>query len=193
MKKFLLFIMALCSISLVGCTDCTGSYSNQGVESQGTQQEAGIPVQQEDVTTTFDKFGFSVRTPCVLEDVSAQVHGHFEANYGGMINEDDPENMTAYQVAVIKLPIGVEDYPKEEIDDIVDLKISEMMSNFSNVEKVLFSDEEYPGYVGDTNSNGVNQRGVIFKKDRFIITLTVLTNSDMEHKFNRFTNSFKVI
>ena len=52
------------------------------------------------------------------------------ANYGGIINPDDPDNVTAYQIVVIKIPIGIEDYTESEKKDLIDQQLSMRMVNF---------------------------------------------------------------
>lgn len=103
------------------------------------------------------------------------------------------ENMAAYQVIVSKLPIGYKNLSDIELEKFIDKTISENIANFRNVKKISFSDEGYLGYVGDSEYNGLKQRGVVFSKGRFIIALTVLSNSNLVERFNKFTNSFKVL
>ncbi len=186
---FLCF-MIVCASCLTNPNDADSKQDS--LTAFGTN-EITVPNSKKEYTKTFKEFGFSIKTPCVLEDVSSQANGDFEANYGGIINPDDPDNVTAYQIVVIKIPIGIEDYTESEKKDLIDQQLSMRMVNFSNVKRVLFSDNEYIGYVGDTHHNGLKQRGVMFNKDRYIIALTVMTNSDLDLKFNEFTNSFKVI
>lgn len=144
-------------------------------------------------TKEFTEFGFSITSPCELKDVSSQSTGQFEVNYGGVTNQNDKDKLTAYQVMVTKLPIGYKNLDSKELKRIVDELILSQMQNFSNVKRTSFSDEGYSGYVGDTQSHGLNQRGVIFYKDGYIIALTVLTNYELVQKFNKFTNGFKTI
>ena len=177
----------------MACASCVTSPSSGSDSENGSASRTPQAESKKEFTKTFKEYGFSIKTPCVLEDVSSQVRGNFEANYGGIDNPDDPENGTAYQVAVIKLPIGFEDFSEAEQNEILDQRLNLNNAGFTNVEKVLFSDNKYLGYVGDTHHNGLKQRGVMFNKGRYIITLTVLANSDLEKKFNKFTNSFKVI
>ena len=68
-----------------------------------------------------------------------------------------------------------------------------MMKNFHNCTPVLFGYEEYIGYVGECTHNGYKQKGVMFWKENYIICLTVISNDNLEEKFNKFTNSFKTI
>jgi len=168
---------------LLACFSC-GTNSNNGSNQEGASKE---------YTKTFEEFGFSISAPCILEDVSSQVSGTFEANYGGIVNPDDPENATVYQVAVTKLPSDIEGLSEADQQEILDQRMNLENAGFTNVKKVLFSDNNYIGYVGDTQHNGLMQRGMMFKKGKHIITLTVLTNIDLDEKFNKFTNSFKVI
>lgn len=141
----------------------------------------------------FNECGFAVKAPCLLEDVSQQSSGNFFLNYGGVINEDNPSKMTAYQVIVNRLPIGYKDLSKHELSSLVDSLMKKGLDKFSSSKAVKFSYDEYPGYTMECITNGYAQKGVMFWKDNFIICLTVITNDRLNEKFNRFTNSFKSI
>ena len=141
----------------------------------------------------FNECGFAVKAPCLLEDVSRQSSGNFFLNYGGVINEDNPSKMTAYQVIVNRLPIGYKDLSKHELSSLVDGLMKKGFDRFSNSKPIRFSYDEYPGYVAECITMGYAQKGIIFWKDNFIICLTVITNDRLNEKFNKFTNSFKVI
>lgn len=179
-KKIILFIFA---VAIVSCQNVSSSKSSNAVSNGNSAS----------YTKEFPEFGFSITTPCPLNDVSSQSSGNFEANFGGISNQEDRENMAAYQVIVSKLPIGYKDLSTIELENFIDKTISERMENFKNVKRISFSDDGYLGYVGDAESNGLKQRGVIFSKGRYIIALTVLSNSNLVEKFNKFTNGFRVL
>lgn len=141
----------------------------------------------------FNECGFAIKAPCLLKDVSQQASGNYFLNYGGIINEDNPSKMTAYQVIVNRLPIGYKDLSQQELNSIVDNLMKKGLDRFSNSKAIKFSYNEYPGYAMDCTTNGYAQKGVMFWKDSFIICLTVITNDRLNEKFNKFTNSFKNI
>lgn len=141
----------------------------------------------------FNECGFAVKTPCLLEDVSQQVSGDFFLNYGGIANKDNPNKITFYQVIVNRLPIGYKNLSKNELDNLVDGLMKKEINRFSNSKPIKFSYSEYPGYAMECTTKGYGQKGVMFWKDNFIICLTVMTNEDLNEKFNAFTNSFKEI
>jgi hypothetical protein len=65
---------------------------------------------------------------------------------------------------------------------------------FTKVEKLLFSNNKYPGYVGDKNLDGSTVRMMMFNKGKYIISLIVTADTSViDQKFNEFTNSFKAI
>lgn len=141
----------------------------------------------------FNECGFAIKAPCLLEDVSQQASGNFFLNYGGVINEGNPSKMTVYQVIVNRLPIGYKDLSKHELSNLVDNLMKKGLDGFSNSKAIKFSYNEYPGYVAECTTKGYAQKGVMFWKDNFIICLTVITNDELDKKFNKFTNSFKDI
>lgn len=150
---------------------------------KGTVQEAT----SDGFTKTFKEYGFSVTSPCALEE--EQVQGEIEADFLGIENPDDSVNATAYQVVVHKIPSRFEDFSEAQLNEYMDQMKA---SGLTNVEKVLFSDK-YIGFVGDKYQNGAMNRMVMFNKGDYLITLMVGANTDLENKFKNFTDSFKAI
>ena len=138
-------------------------------------------------TKTFKKYGFSITAPCVLEDKTVLGMGN-DAYYVGTVG--NPGNATSYQVVVKKIPKSINDCTEAEQNEMMDQIKS---SGFTNVEKVLFSDHKYPGFIGDKHEDADTVRAVMFNKDKYMIVFTVITNSDLDKKFKEFTSSFKVI
>lgn len=141
----------------------------------------------------FSNYGFILKAPCQMEDVSAQASGDFLLNYGGVTDADDPKKMTAYQLIVTRLPIGYKEVDEKELTNKIDALIKSQMSSMKNVTPISFGYEGYKGYVGETSHNGMKQKGVIFSKDNYIIALTVITNDNIVTKFNKYTNGFKSV
>lgn len=141
----------------------------------------------------FSECGFAVKAPCLLEDVSQQSSGNFFINYAGFTDKENPDRITFYQVMVIRLPIGYKDLSKCELSSLVDGLMKKGIDEFSNSKSIRFSYDEYPGYAIECTTEGYAQKGVVFWKDNFIISLTVITNDGLNEKFNKFTNSFKSI
>lgn len=141
----------------------------------------------------FQECGFALKAPCLLVDVSQQVSDDFFLNYGGITDKENPNKITFYQVIVNRLPIGSKDLPKQKLSNLADAIMERSLSGFTNCKAIKFSYNEYPGYVAECTTNSYFQKGVMFWKDNFIITLTVITNDMPNEKFNKFTNSFKSI
>jgi hypothetical protein len=141
----------------------------------------------------FEEYGFVIKAPCMLKDVSEQVGGDFVLNCGGIENENNPFKTVFYQLMLSKLPVGYRDIPENEMKSKVDAKLKASMKQFKNVKAISFGNESYPGYVGDTSFNGYKQKGLMFFKENYIFALTIITNNDLESKFNQFTNSLKFI
>ena len=157
-----------------------------------------------EITRTFEEFGFSITAPCVWEDLPPVEDGDtttyvFEGTEG-----DYPKNATQYLVAVKKTPKVFEDLSEAEQNErMKQIKESDFPeipgypASYTKVEKVLFSDNNYPGYVGEMTYVGFFDRKVEFNKGRYIISLSVMGDSsdqkDVCQKFDKFTSSFKVI
>ena len=68
-----------------------------------------------------------------------------------------------------------------------------------SVERVLFSDNQYPGYTGGGPHDGILDRTTVFNNGKYIISLSVaadpsvLDQDALDRKFSQFTSTFKVI
>ena len=140
---------------------------------------------------SFPEYGFSLDAPCEMKDVSAHSSGDFLINYGGVTDGDNPEKMAAYQLIVIRVPIGYKDLSKDEYELMVDKALRMQAQKFKKYKPIRFSYDEYPGYACETTHNGYGQKGVYFVKENYIIALTVISNNNLEAKFNKFTNCFE--
>jgi hypothetical protein len=115
-----------------------------------------------------------------------------------------PNNATQFLIVVKKTPRVFEELSEAEQNEQMDkIKSSDFPeipgypASYTNVEKVSFSDHNYPGYVGENCYVGIYGRTVEFNKGRYIISLTVMADSSKQEavrqKYDRFTSSFKVI
>ena len=177
MKKTIFYLCLL-----LACVACANK-SDNGSTQDGASSET---------TKTFKEYGFTITAPCVLEDEPAHAMGN-NVYYAGTENPDDPEKATGYQVVVKKLNKGSKVFKDLSGDKLDDMMNQMNNSGFTNVEKVAFSDNKYPGLVGNKEEDGSMLRAVMFLKDGNFIILTVQTKTDLEQKFEQFTHSFKVI
>lgn len=138
----------------------------------------------------FPEYGFAIKAPVSLEDVSSIYDGGFALNYAG-IQDGDSSGSCFYQIIIDKLPIGYKNYSEREIKSRVKDLLKEQMSSFHMVQQIYFSDYSYVGYVGETSYNGKKQKGVMFYRDGCIYTMTAISNSLLETRFNAFTNAIK--
>lgn len=144
-----------------------------------------------DFNLEFPEYGFAITAPCQMKDVSAQSSGDFLINYGGTTEENNPKRMAAYQLIVTRVPIGYKDMPRAKYEKLVDEQLRSQMQRFKSYKAIKFGYEEYNGYACETSINGYAQKGVMFAKDNLIIALTVISNDNLETKFNKFTNGFR--
>ena len=174
-------------LSVCGCNQFNPTHK---VHSSDTETTSSI---ENGYTLDFSEYGFILKAPCKMENVSAHASGNFLLNYGGVTYADDPNKMTAYQLVVTRLPIGYKDVDEKELTNRIDALIKSQMSSMKNVTPISFGYEGYKGYVGETSHNGMKQKGVIFSKDNYIIALTVISNDNLVAKFNKYTNGFKAV
>lgn len=181
------FIALMIMLSVCGCNQFNPTHK---VHSSDTETKSFF---ENNYTLDFSEYGFILKAPCQMEDVSAQTSGDFLVNYGGVTDVDDPNKMTVYQLLVTRLPIGYKDVDEKELTNKIDDLIKSQMSSMKNVTPISFGYEGYKGYIGETSHNGMKQKGVIFSKDNYIIALTVITNDNIVTKFNKYTNGFKSV
>lgn len=172
---------------------CQVNTKRQDERNQSSNNLKNIGYYQERGYQIFQEYGFAIKAPCVLEDVSQHVSGEWLLNCGGIAEKESPKKRTFYQLAVNRLPVGFKDIPADKLKSAIDNKIRETMGNLKNCKSISFGYEKYQGYVGECITKGYTQKGVIFSKDNYIICLTVISNDNLKEKFNRFTNSFKSI
>ena len=136
MKKIIIF--AIATVFLSACSQSNANKSNQlSVDT----------IQSQIYNHDFKEYGFTLKAPCQLQDVSSQAKGDFLVNYGGVTNPNNPETMAAYQLIVSRLPIGYKNVPKEKLESKVDEIIKSMMAGMTNLQSISFGYEGYKGYV----------------------------------------------
>lgn len=188
MKKILLFSV------IIGIWPFMLSCKHSGKSvSQIAKEERCVEESDTEYTKTFPEYGFSITAPCKLEDVSAHSKGNFLVNLGGFTDGNDVTKMAAYQFIVTRLPVGYKNLSKSELSNKVDDMLRQQVANFNNVEPIKVGYEGFPGYVGYTEHNGLQQKGIMFVVNNYIIAMTVMTNSDLEAKFNKFSNGFRIL
>lgn len=188
MKKITiaLFLFGITAV-MMSCQH-KGNQSTQDIFVQDTTTKTNI-----EYTQSFPEYGFSIKAPCKLEDVSAHSSGNFLLNLGGVTDGNDMQKMAAYQFIVTRLPIGYKNFSKTELSKKIDDMLRQQTSHFNNVEAIRVGYEEFPGYAGYTTHQGLQQKGMMFVVNNYIIAMTVMTNNDLEAKFNKFSNGFKII
>lgn len=138
----------------------------------------------------FNQFGVAVKAPVQLLDVSRQAEGDFALNLGG-IEDENKSTMAFYQFIVSALPAGYRNYSESQMQEMMDDQLKTMTRSFTNVKKVYFGEEGCIGYVGDTKTQGYMQRGLVFYRKGHTYAVTVITNYQLEQRFNKFTNGIK--
>lgn len=191
-KKWMLVIILMgLSVLALLIKSINDSSINESTNSEVISLDSTLSI--EDEYQYFQECGFAVKAPCLLNDVSQQASGDFFLNYGGITNKENPDKIAFYQVIVNRLPIGYKDLNKQKLSQLVDKLMKKSFEKLNNCKSIRFSYDEYPGYTAECTTNGYGQKGVVFWKDEFIICLTVISNDNLNSKYNKFTNSFKNI
>lgn len=173
--------MAIYLCLLMACVSCVTN-PNNGFNQDGASKET---------TRTFEEFGFSITAPCNWFCNQYPSHAFVVAEFYSGNQGKAP----FYRIEVREKPI-FEDLSEMEQNEQMDEMIKSYFIdyNFINVKNVLFSNNKYPGYVGDKNLDGITDRMMMFNKGKHIISLIVTADTSViDQKFNKFTNSFKAI
>lgn len=139
----------------------------------------------------YPEYGFYLKSPCTMKDVSNHSSGDFLINIGGITDGNDPVKMAAYQMIVTLVPVGYLDLPEKEYKQTVMELLKKQAQRYKSYKQISFGYEGYPGVVVETEKDGYEQKGAIFVKDNLVIALTVISNNNLNSKFNNFTNGFK--
>jgi len=133
----------------------------------------------------FTEFNFAVKSPAVLRDVSRQSSSSFEFNYAGFLNENSETELVFYQITVIKIPVEQKNIPEDEVQKMFRDFFNETVSG----KPVPWGEEKFPAYVNDYVHNGFTGRGISVLVNGKVYGFNVITNNDLNSKFNSFINS----
>lgn len=188
--KYLKMFTILVTMMLTACDNPSSTYT-QGQAATSTHSQTA----KEEKVFNYDypQYGFSITSPCVLQNVGARSSDNFLLNLGGTIDENNPDKFAAYQVIVTRLPIGYKDYDKETLYKMEIDYLNSITKHFEKRKKIRFSYDELPGYELYSYHNGLQQKGVMFCYNNYCICLTVMSNDNLEQKYNKFTNGFKLL
>lgn len=135
-------------------------------------------------------YNFAIKAPCILKDISMQSQGDFTLNYGGILNEDNPSKLVAYQLTIVQLPASYLHMSLSEQNRVKE-KLKSQIQKIGIYKDVKVGHEGYDGYLVESTQDNYKLKGEMFIKDDLIFGLTVITNDDIESKFNTYTNSLK--
>ena len=189
----LIIILALLLGFVVLSVSTTTTTSSNDSYSILDSVPAGVSNQIDDNTykMEYPEYGFYLKSPCPMNDVSNQSSGDFLINIGGITDGNDPVKMAAYQMIVTLVPVGYLDLPEKEYKQTVMGLLKKQAQRYKSYKQIMFGYEGYPGFVVETEKDGYEQKGAIFVKDNLVIALTVISNNNLNSKFNNFTNGFK--
>ena len=138
------------------------------------------------------EFNIALKAPCKLKDVSRQASGDFDLNYAGAENENNPSKFAGYQIIITRLPVSYK-YMSLEDQKAVKKNLLVQAQLMKDYKKVKVGHEEYEGFVMESSHNGNKLKGLTFIKDDLVLGLVVISNNDLESRFNQFTNSLHFI
>ena len=169
-KKLLGLIFFLCAIVLNAQVKDASYYKAKGYQ-------------------VFSKYGFVIKAPITLKSAPNSADGNFEINIGGILNENIPSRFVFYQLIIKRFPVGYVHFSPQGKQNFREQALKQGAQNLVNVKRVKVGYMGYDGIVGETTHNGYKQKGEVFIKDEYVFALTVITNDDLESKFNQFTNN----
>lgn len=130
----------------------------------------------------FPQYKLAVKCPVKLTDISSKSKANFDFHYGGVEN-----NETLYEIIVVNLPLGyydltVEEKIKLEQDFLTDkfpgkTVITEMAGKKINANVMEYSHKKGQG------------KGIAFILDGKTYAFNVISNNQVDKKFNSLTNN----
>lgn len=204
MKTILLCIALALSIAifqscLKSTQNTTSEYEPDSTASYETSIDENIPdnrdanYYKERGYHVFTEANIAVRTPCSLNDVSSQASGDFLINYGGVENENDERTFSAYQLIVTRFPVGYNNFSEDKKQSFREEIFSSAIHGVDNYKRVKVGYEGYDGIIIESSKNGYSLKGETFIKGDFVYGLVVVSNDNLESRFNQYTNSIRFI
>lgn len=141
--------------------------------------------------TDFPAYGFSVVAPCLLKDVSNEASGKYLVNYGGILNEYNPQKMVAYQVLVYEVNLKYKNISRQEYEKNANSLFKKGFENGSvdSFELMKFGKYDFPCCMVSTHWNSYKQKCIVFVMENKFIALNVITNDNIDNRFDDFINS----
>lgn len=137
---------------------------------------------------TFSSFKFAIKTPIKLTDISYQTKHDFSLEFGGIENQNNKQNLAVYQLIINRFPAGYKGLSKKEKDSFRNDMIKQFIGQNPS-KKVKLGQEGIDAYITQYTQKGYNARGIIFIKNDCIYGLTLISNDNLEQRFNELTNS----
>lgn len=182
--RFIVFATLFCLTSCISDTD-TNSYEEDEVYNTTFKRV------ENQYKTDFPAYGFSVVAPCLLKDVSDEASGKYLVNYGGILNEYNPQKMVAYQVLVYELNLKYKNISRQEYEKNANSLLKKGFENGSvdSFELIKFGKYGFPCCKVSTHWNSYKQQTIVFVVENKFIALNVITNDNIDKRFDDFINS----
>lgn len=133
----------------------------------------------------FEDYGFAIKCPILLGDISNKMSGNFDFCYGGIENPNSAENFAMYQVLINNFPDGYRNATLEEKKRIEDKFLN---NTFPGVkEKVIF--EKMNAVVIKYQSNNMPGRSLMFIRGNKSYVFNLISNDNITARFNQLTNN----
>jgi tetratricopeptide (TPR) repeat protein len=154
---------------------------NQSVRSEEYYQSKGYQI--------FPEFRIAVKCDCKLQDISTDTPGNFDISLGCANNTDSKEKVVMYQVMINKFPLSYSEATYAKKKKFAADFFSRLGST-GNSKRVIFNNED--AIVVDYIYKGkIKGKSIAFIKDNANFGFNVMTNDNIDQKFNKLTNNIE--
>jgi hypothetical protein len=135
----------------------------------------------------FSEFGFAVKCPKSLEDISSQMRAENDISYGCILNDNSRDKLVMYQVLVKKIPVGYLQASAAEKEKVEE----QFFSSFSGEKKRVIFNNLNAVVVSFIGKEDITGKAIIFIRNGATYSFNLMTNDGLEQKFNLLTNNIK--
>ena len=153
-------------------------------EGQGIPSTRGAAYYKAKGFQVFPEYGFAVKCPCVLEDISMQSPGNNDLAYGCTQNGPSTSTIFFTQIIVKRLPGGYAQASRAR-------RAEAQEHLFSTIGGTRITFLGQAATLKNYTSKGVAGRAIAFIKGNTLYTFNMMTNVDLDSRFNSLSNNIK--
>jgi tetratricopeptide (TPR) repeat protein len=138
----------------------------------------------------FSEYNVAVKCPCVLKDGSQETSQNHNFNFGCVENEHLKSESIFYQLIINKFPDGYKDLSDDKKKETW-FKLRDGLKKAGSSQDVVFKNTD--AVVINYKHNGLDGRSILFVRGNYNYAFNVITNNQIDSKFNYLTNNIEFL